>query len=66
MRGRQNRDEGVGGGDLRVSVHGMESMGSVRGWNNPSVVGLMKSFVDKGMMKTSMNPVDQTIRENKK
>ena len=43
---------------LRVSIDGMESMGGIRGCDDPFVVWFMKSLVYQRVMETAMNPVD--------
>jgi hypothetical protein len=52
------------GEDLRISIEGMEGMRSVRGRNNPFMMGFVKSFVHQRVVETSMNQVDQTICED--
>lgn len=51
---------------LRKSVEWMEGVTGVRGWDNPFVVRLMKSFVDKWVMQASVNPIDSKVREQYK
>lgn len=58
---RQDEGENVVRKSLSITIRGVESVGSVRSRHNPLVVGLVKSLVNQGVVKSSMDPVDAEI-----
>lgn len=48
---------------LRPAVNCMESMARIRTWHNPFVVSLVQLFVDKRVVQSAVDPVDEEICE---
>ena len=48
---------------LRKAIHGVERVASVRCWHDPFMMWFVQRPVNRGMVQSSMDPVDAQIRE---
>lgn len=58
---REDKWENMVRDTLRPAIKWVESMRCVRTWHDPLVVGLMQGLIDKRMVKTTVNPVDEKV-----
>lgn len=58
---REEKRENMVWHTLAPAVEGMECIAGIRRGDNPLMMGLVKTLVDKGMVETSMDPVDTEV-----
>jgi len=49
---------------LRETIHGVESMRGIWSWHDPPVVRLMDMLIDSRMVFSSVDPVNEEVRED--
>lgn len=60
---REDEGEDMVRQTLRITIERVERVAGVGCGHNPLVVRLVETLVDQRMMKSTMNQVDETIRE---